>query len=65
MKNLSELHWNFLNIYIFILFFLMTWLLQIFILENSFTLKILIFAWIFLSITCLGIFIGWFINIYD
>jgi hypothetical protein len=23
------------------------------------------FAWIFLSITCLGIFIGWFINIYD
>jgi hypothetical protein len=65
MKNLSELHWNFLNIYIFILFFLMTWLLQIFILENSFTLKILIFCMDFFILTCLGIFIGWFINIYD
>jgi hypothetical protein len=30
--------------------------------SHFFYLKI---AWIFLSITCLGIFIGWLINIYD
>jgi hypothetical protein len=34
-------------------------------LRVHFRLKFYSFAWIFLSITCLRIFIGWLINIYD
>jgi hypothetical protein len=64
---ISEVHWNFYNIYVLISkSFKLHDYCKFVSLKVHFTLKHLIFFMsFFLSITCLGIFIGWIINIYD
>jgi hypothetical protein len=67
MKNLLVKCIETFLIYIFQFFKILNEVIVInFMLENPFHIfKKKSFAWIFLSITCLEIFISWLINIYD